>query len=294
VHDCAPADYYVTEFVNVDGLTSVGRQRLLPKLSTKQDKGTVIAQVWGKTPDNFEQIAREIAEDTIGGFYGVDLNFGCPDKAVVRNECCSALAQPKLRDKAVAIIEATQKGLAGRKPLSIKTRLGFDGTDYSWHELLLKQKPAMLTVHVRTTKQMSKVPAQWEAIRPIIDLRDMLSPETKIVLNGDIADRQQGERLATELGVDGIMIGRGVFHNPYCFVEGDALGQWQAMNKTDKIALFKKHLALFSDTYGEGERTFSPLKKFAKIYISGFDGASELREQVMRTSSIAEALAILP
>lgn len=99
VHDCSPADLYMTEFVNVDGLCSAGREKLLPKLSTKNDKGEVIAQIWGKIPENFERIAREISTGKIPGFSGIDINLGCPDKAVVKNECCSAMAQPHLREK---------------------------------------------------------------------------------------------------------------------------------------------------------------------------------------------------
>ncbi|MBP6962210.1 tRNA-dihydrouridine synthase family protein, partial [Candidatus Saccharibacteria bacterium] len=201
VADCAPADYTVTEFVNVDGLCSRGRSKVIRKLGVEVDTTPVIAQIWGKTPENFETIAREIADGTIPGFVGVDLNFGCPEKSVVKNECCSALQQPELREKALSIIKATQDGLAGRLPLSIKTRLGFDKIDYSWHEFLLSQKPAILTVHVRTTKQMSKVPARWEAIEPIVALRDKLSPDTKIVLNGDIMNKKQGIELAEKHGV---------------------------------------------------------------------------------------------
>lgn len=290
VHDCAPADYYVTEFVNVDGLCSDGRPRVLPKLSTVQDKGVVYAQIWGKNPENFKQIASEIADGTIPGFSGVDINFGCPDKSVVKNECCSAMQLPELREKAGEIIQATSDGLDGRLPLSLKTRLGFSETDYSWHEFLLGFKPVMLTVHVRTTKQMSKVPAQWEAILPIIELRNKISPETKIVLNGDIKDRVQGEELAEKYGVDGIMIGRGVFHNPYCFSKKSP---WVEMGEKNRVELFRKHLELFDKTYPNGERKFNPLKKFAKIYISDFSGASELRDKIMHANLVDEALKVI-
>lgn len=295
VYDCAPFDLSMTEFVNVDGLCSPGREKLLPRLSVTNDRGPVIAQIWGKKPDNFEQIAREIASGEIPGFVGIDLNFGCPEKSVVKNECCSALAQPQLRDQAGAIIEATMKGAQSsdqKLPVSIKTRLGFRETDYTWHEFLLGFKPSMLTVHVRTTKQMSKVPAQWEAIAPIVKLRDFISPDTKIVLNGDIADREHGEQLAREYGVDGVMIGRGVFKNPYCFAE-NAQETWDAMTRLDRIYLLKKHFDLFRDTYSEGERKFDPLKKFAKVYISDFDGASDLRARIMESTSIEEAMALL-
>jgi tRNA-dihydrouridine synthase len=296
VHDCAPADYYVTEFVNVDGLCSPGRLKLMPKLGTINDKGKVFAQIWGKIPENFEQIAREISEGTIPGFSGIDLNFGCPEKSVVKNECCSALAQPKFRSKAVKIIKATQKGAGSasrRMPISIKTRLGFGEVDYSWHKLLLEQKPSMLTVHVRTTKEMSKVPARWDAIDEVVRLRDEISPETKIVLNGDIENRKQGEELAKNHKVDGIMIGRGIFHDPYCFASVSRARPWKQVDKTEKVSLLIKHVDLFIKTWPNGERNYNTLKKFVKVYITGFDGASELRDRIMHTNSPEEALELL-
>jgi len=296
VHECAPADLHISEFVNVDGLCSPGREKLIPKLSTVNDKGPVIAQLWGKVPENFEKIAKEINNESIPGFSGIDLNFGCPDKSVLKNECCSALAQPELREKAVEIIKATQKGAESasrRMPVSIKTRLGFDKIDYSWHALLLEQKPSMLTVHVRTTRQMSKVPAQWDAIDEIVRLRDKISPKTKIVLNGDIMDRQQGLKLAKIHKVDGIMIGRGVFQNPYVFSKGSKVGPWKQKTKEQKVNLLIKHLDLFIKTWPNGERKYNPLKKFVKIYISDFDGASAFREKIMQTENPEEAKKLL-
>src|SRR5690606_38621400 len=126
----------------------------------------------------------------------------------------------------------------------------------------LQQKPSMLTVHVRTTKQMSKVAAKWDAIVPVIELRDRISPGTKIVLNGDILTRTQGEELVEEYGVDGIMIGRGVFTDPYAFAEKSP---WPNLDREKRIDLFRKHLELFQETYPNGERKTAPLKKFAKI-----------------------------
>ena len=290
VADCAPADYTVTEFVNVDALCSRGRDKVIRKLGVELDTTPVIAQIWGKTPENFETIAREIADGTIPGFVGVDLNFGCPEKNVVKNECCSGLQQPALRGKALAIIQATQRG-AGDFPLSFKTRLGFSEIDYTWHKFLLEQKPSMLTIHVRTTKQMSKVPAQWEAIEPIIALRDKISPDTKIVMNGDIMNKKQGIELASKHGVDGIMIGRGVFQDPYCFAL--KVEPWVSVSREDRIKLLVRHIELHDQIYPNAERPFSPLKKFAKVYISDFPGASELRDRIMHTNTVAEALQVL-
>ena len=137
---------------------------------------------------------------------------------------------------------------------------------------------------------MSKVPAQWEAIEPIIKLRDKISSETKIVLNGDINNRSHGEELAKKYGVDGIMIGRGVFHDPYCFAKKSP---WQDTTKSNRIELLKKHIELHQKTYKKSERPFSPLKKFAKVYISSFEGASELRDRIMHTDSAEDALEVL-
>jgi len=293
VSDCAAPDYFVTEFVNVDALCSKGRSKVIRKLGTELDTEPVIAQIWGKTPENFETIAKEISDGVIPGFSGIDLNFGCPAKSELKTQCCSALQQPELRDKALAIITATQKGAKEGKnklPVSFKTRLGFSEIDYSWHEFLLELKPSMLTVHVRTTRQMSKVPADWDAIDEIVRLRDNISPETKIVLNGDITNRIQGEELAKKHGVDGIMIGRGIFHDPYCFAPKSP---WDDMSSEDRVSLFKKHVELHRQVFPDNERPFNPLKKFAKVYISGFRGAAELRDKIMHTESVEEALEVL-
>jgi tRNA-dihydrouridine synthase len=293
VSDFAPPDYTMTEFVNVDGLKSKGRSKLIRKLGVEKDIVPVIAQIWGKTPEKFEAIAKEISDGDIPGFCGIDINFGCPAKSEVRAGCCSALQQIDLRPRAKAMIEATLKGAKEGKnnlPVSFKTRLGFDFIDYTWHEFLLGFKPWILTVHVRTTKQMSKVPAQWDAIEPIIKLRDKISPETKIVLNGDIMNHQHGVELAEKYGVDGLMIGRGIFHDPYCFSENSPFEQ---KTKSERIEMFKNHVMLHDEVFPAGERPFNPLKKFAKVYINSFPGAAELRDKIMHTESVDEALKVI-
>lgn len=280
-------DLYMTEFVNVDGLCSAGREKLMPRLKRATKEKNVIAQLWGKNPDNFRQIAAECVEI---GFAGVDINFGCPDKTVVRNNACSAFILPGNRPMAVEIIKAVQEGVNGKVPVSVKTRLGFNEVDLSWHELLLKQDIDMLTIHGRTKAQMSKVPADWEQIAEIRKLRDKVSPKTLIVGNGDVMNRRQGLELAEEHKLDGIMIGRGIFNDPYCFAENSP---WETLTRTERIALFRKHVELFASTWKQGERRFDTLKKFAKIYINDFNGASELRAKIMNTHSIEELLPFL-
>jgi tRNA-dihydrouridine synthase len=288
VHElCAPADLYVTEFVNVEGLQSPGRQALLPKLRLEQNGAKVIAQIWGKKPENYYQTAKELVAM---GFAGVDINMGCPEKSIVNNGCCSAFCLPENQSLACEVIAAVQSGVAGKVPVSVKTRLGFNQVDFYWHTLLLKQNLNMLTIHGRTRKQMSKVPAEWDKIGHIRTLRDSLSPTTLIVGNGDVRDRAHGLQLAEQHSLDGIMIGRGIFADPFVF---SVHSPWASYSKEQKVDLFKKHVEMFDATWKAGERKFDTLKKFAKAYVNGFDGASDMRVHIMACSSAPELLSLL-
>ena len=288
VASCAAPDLFFTEFVNVDGLQSRGRPKLLPKIAKAGEKHPVVAQIWGKIPENFEKTAGELVEM---GFAGVDINFGCPVKTVTKNSCCSAMIMSENREPAVEIIKAVQRGVDGRVPVSVKTRLGFKEIDLSWIELLLEQKLNMLSIHARTAKEMSKADPHWEVFEEIIAMRDRISPETLIVGNGDILTRADGLRLAKELKLDGIMIGRGIFHNPYLFA-GDK-SPWVGMSKKQKLELFMSHVELFAKTWSKGERRFETLKKFVKIYVNGFEDAGELRDSIMHCETIKELVGLL-
>ena len=281
----AAPDLFFTEFVNVDGLQSPGRTPLLRKLRFTTEEQPLIAQIWGKNPEHYYTTAKELVAM---GFAGIDINMGCPVKAVINNGCCSALINN--RDLAVQIIQATQEGAGGRVPVSVKTRIGFNAIDLTWHELLLKQNLAMLTVHGRTTKQQSEVPADWEVIGQVRELRDRLAPKTLVVGNGDVTSRAQGLRLAQQYDLDGIMIGRGVFHDPFIFAP---TSPWAEYTKQQRIDLFAAHITLFASTWGQSERRVVTLNKFCKVYINGFDGAKELRERLMAADGTAELLDIL-
>ena len=174
-------------------------------------------------------------------------------------------------------------------PVSVKTRVGFNEVDYTWHEFLLGHNLDMLTVHFRTRKQMSKVPAEWEHAAEITALRDKISPSTKVVGNGDVLTRKQGEELAKKYNLDGIMIGRGIFQDPFVFAKESP---WESKVPEERIELLRHHAGLFDKTWGN-ERRYDTLKKFAKIYISGFEGAKELREQIMATEDYSELIRIL-
>jgi tRNA-dihydrouridine synthase len=297
VAGCAPPDMYFTEFVNVDGLQSPGRRKLIKKLRFTPLEQPLIAQIWGKEPANFYKTAGQLADGTFArelglpkgvNFVGVDLNMGCPQKSEVKNGTCCALIND--RPLAETIINATRDGLGGRLPLSVKTRTGFNQADMSWFEFLLGQDLHTLTVHGRTKSQMSKVPADWDIIGQVRELRDRLAPRTLIIGNGDVLTRQQGLELARQYELDGIMIGRGIFHDPFVFAEHSP---WGSYAEEQRIELYKKHVRLFAKTWQDRERPIQTLNKFCKIYINNFDGAKELRERLMRAGSADELLEML-
>ncbi|HEU5121574.1 MAG TPA: tRNA-dihydrouridine synthase, partial [Candidatus Saccharimonadales bacterium] len=176
-------------------------------------------------------------------------------------------------------------------PVSVKTRLGYSSLDEhkDWLSHILRQDLANLTIHLRTKKEMSKVPAHYEFIPAIKALRDEIAPQTLLTINGDIENRQHGEELVGQYGIDGIMIGRGVFHNPFAF-ETTPIEH----SREELIALLHLHLDLFDKYSRELQpRRFEPLKRFFKIYIRDFPGASELRDKLMRAKSTEEVRNIL-
>lgn len=288
VADCAAPDLFFIEFANVDGLQSPGRPRIMKKLKHTTADQPLVAHIWGKNPENFYKTAQEIVNGDLGNFAGIDLNMGCPVKTVVGHGTCSALI--KNRPLAHDIIQAVQDGAGGKLPVSVKTRLGYGEVDLSWHEFLLDHNLAMLTIHGRTRAQMSKVPADWDLIGDIRKLRDKLAPDTLIVGNGDVMNRAHGLELAEKYKLDGIMIGRGIFQDPYAFAE---TSPWESIAKDERIELYRKHVELFRETWQEGERPIHTLNKFCKIYINGFDDAKEYREHLMAATSADDLLARL-
>jgi tRNA-dihydrouridine synthase len=253
----------------------------------------IVAQIWGKNPEKFSLTAAKLAKL---GFSGVDINMGCPDRSVMRNGGGAALIENP--DLAVEVIEATRNGWlesSGASAISVKTRLGLRSIDEwrPWLTTLLQQNLANLTVHLRTKREMSKVPAHYELIPDIVKLRDEIAPATKLTINGDIIDRAHGLRLAKEYhGVNGLMIGRGIFVNPFAFeVTTPPLGH----SREELLDLLDYHLTLFDIHHGKDglNSKYDPLKRFFKIYVRDFSGANELRVKLMDTKSTDEARAIL-
>jgi tRNA-dihydrouridine synthase len=284
VASAAQPDIFFTEFTNASSYCSPqGAHSTRGRLAFTEDEHPMVAQIWGNKPEQFSQMAKGLAEM---GYMGIDINMGCPDKAVVKGGSGSALIkQPEVAAELIAA--AKEGGL----PVSVKTRLGYSNTDEwkDWLTHLLKQDIVNLTVHLRTRKEMSKVDAHFEMIPEIKKLRDEVAPHTLLTVNGDIRDRQHGEELVEKYGIDGVMIGRGIFTNPYAFETTP-----QTHSREELLGLLRLQLDLH-DKYSKelGERKFEPLKRFFKIYVREFDGASELRDKLMHTKSTEEVRKIL-
>jgi tRNA-dihydrouridine synthase len=272
-----PAVFF-TEFTNVEGMFSKGEKHVVHRLQYTEIERPLVAQIWGSQPENFSKAASKLIAM---GFSGVDLNMGCPAQGPVGRGVCSGLMNN--RPQAKEIIEATKEGAAGIIPVSVKTRLGFRTIDFDWIQFILEQKPAVLTVHLRTVSERSKVPAHWDKLKTVVEMRDALSRETLIVGNGDIKSLNEARQKVAEAGADGAMIGRGIFENPFLFSDtmiGDK-------TPAEKMHLLLDHMHLWQETWGTTKH-FPTLRKFFKVYANGFPGAQDLRMQLMETQNPEE------
>ncbi|ART75098.1 tRNA dihydrouridine synthase [Sutcliffiella horikoshii] len=276
-------DVFFTEFTNSDSYCHPeGKDSVRGRLLFTEEEQPMVAHIWGDNPEYFRQMSIGMAEL---GFKGIDINMGCPVPNVATRGKGSGLIQRP--DVAAELIQAAK---AGGLPVSVKTRLGFTEVDEwkEWLKHILEQDIANLSIHLRTRKEMSEVDAHWELIPEIKELRDRIAPETLLTINGDIPNRQVGQELAEKYGIDGVMIGRGIFKNPFAFEK-------EAKEHTSKEYLDLLRLQLdLQDHYAEiVPRNMSKLHRFFKIYVKGFRGAGELRNQLMNTKSTDEVRALL-
>jgi len=285
----ARPDVFFTEFTNVEGIShflntsplsfpspnlgeGVGGE-VLNRLVYSESERPIVAQIWGKKPENFYEAAKLIRKLR---FDGIDINMGCPEKDVVKNGCCIALINN--RSLAAEIIAAVKEG-AGKLPVSVKTRIGLDKiVTEDWCGFLLEQKIDALTVHGRTAKEKSDVPAHWEEIAKVVKMKR----NTVIIGNGDIHSAQDAVLSAQKYGVDGVMIGRGIFENIAAFSP-----QPSTLNPQENINLLREHLRLWEKTWGK-TKNFAIMKKFVKVYIKGWEGAGKLRARLFETKSLKD------
>lgn len=272
-----------TEFVSVDGLCSPGRDALLRDFMYTEAERPIVAQIFGSKPENFFKVAGMIADL---GFNGIDINMGCPDRNVEKQGGGAAM----MKDPALAqaVIAATKEGGRGL-PVSVKTRVGFNKVELEdWLPKLLETGLAAVTIHARTRKEMSLVPARFEHVKRAVEIRNALAPETLIIGNGDVKDLADARQKAAETGADGVMLGRAIFGNPWLFTGIDP----HTTPLEERFRVMLEHTRLFEELLGDipgrAGKNFAVMKKHYKAYVNGFDGAKELRVKLMETESYRE------
>jgi len=302
-------DVIFCEFTSADGLVLAdekGQKKLRRKLLFSEIERPIVAQFFSSVPEHMEAAARIAAEM---GFDGVDINMGCPDRAVEKSGCGAAMIkQPAL---AREIIRAAQRGFSqcgtsdvrhpmSLIPVSVKTRLGYNKDDLEeWLPELLAEAPAAITIHARTRKEMSDVPARWERIKRAVEIRDAVqgvsvrgesSYKTLIIGNGDLKDCADARAKCEETGADGAMLGRAIYGNPWLFQKRGFVNPFPTPQ--ERIETLAEHIKLFDELLGDVSN-FATMKKHFKAYISGWDGAKELRTRLMGVKDALSAQSIL-
>ena len=300
---CGKPNVMWTEFVSADGLhalTAAGENEsasnpLLRDLQFTEEQRPIIAQIFSSKPKMIAYAAKLVAEL---GFDGVDINMGCPDRSVEKQGAGAMLTKdPKL---AVALIKVAQE--ASDLPVSVKTRVGYNKESLDeWLPTLLEAKPRAITLHLRTRKEMSAVSAKWELMKKAVAIRDKVAPEVLLIGNGDVKSLEEGKRLAAETGCDGIMIGRGMFGNPWLFEGLTRLNLKSESSRFNLVSpehgLDEKLAALVELAHNfekiSPPKSFALLKKHIKAFVSGFAGAADLRARLMQAESASDLEGIM-
>lgn len=277
-------DVYWTEFVSADGLYYTRELKKIPDvenplmrdLQYSPQEQPIVAQIFSAKPEMISYATKLVAEL---GFDGVDLNMGCPAGPVEKQGAGAVLI--KTPDLAIELIKAAQE--ASSLPVSVKTRIGYNKESLDeWLPALLSANSAAITLHLRTRKEMSLVPANWELMKKAVAIRDKVNPNVLLIGNGDIQDLDDAKARVAESGCDGAMIGRGMFGNPWVF----------AGRKVEDTPLAEKLAVLIELAHAfeklSPPKSFAILKKHIKAFVTGFDGAAEFRAELMEADSANE------
>ena len=282
-----------TEFVSVEGLCSPGREVLLKDFIFTETERPIVAQIFGSTPEKYYKVAGMIADL---GFDGIDINMGCPDRNVEKQGGgASMMKNPGLAKEVIAAAKEGGRGL----PVSVKTRIGYNHVELeTWLPTLLETKLAAVTIHARTRKEMSDVPARWEWVKRAVEIAK--GTGTLVIGNGDVKDLDDARTKAAQTGADGIMLGRAIFGNPLLFVENPrgTLGTRnmpttvQGVPLEERLGIMLEHTRLFMELLGD-VKNFAVMKKHYKAYVNGFDGAKELRIELMAAENVDQIEALV-
>lgn len=304
-------DVLWTEFVSADGFFLGGREHLEKDLRFSKGEHPIVAQFFSARPEMMEKAAYVAAEY---GFDGIDINMGCPDRSIEKQGAGAAMIKNPERAKEVVLAamrgaeryareHSTKRKILTPIPVTVKTRIGFTKNELdTWLPAILSTKPAVVTIHARTRKELSLVPARFEHVKEAVAIRDEvqkdLPPEERTLIfgNGDVISLEDGARKAAESGADGVMLGRAVFGNPWLFNAKNSLRLWAVpgnehlrtkKNIHTRLKVMVEHTKLFQKLLGK-EKSFYLMKKHYKAYVNGWEGAKELRTSLMEAETVKE------
>lgn len=319
-------DVMFTEFVAVDALVRF-IDKAIEGLKHSKNERPIVAQLFGIEPELFYFSAQMIAAL---GFDGVDINMGCPAKKIALRGAGAGLIQTP--DLAAQIIEATKRGiqdyakdglnktflgewpvhlsskqkkclfnfvekyeneskdtLRPEIPVSIKTRTGHDShITEEWIKHIASQNVAAISIHGRTLKQAYAGQASWEEIAKAAKVIRSISPETVVIGNGDIQDRDHALEMAERYGVDGVLIGRAAVGNPWVFI---ARANRSKISWEEKKKIILEHARLFEEN--KSPQAFKAFRKILLSYFKAFEGAKDMRKELVQTTSAKEVEKIL-
>jgi len=279
--DIGKPDVFFTEFMNVDGYCSEGKDKVNHRILFSNVERPLVIQLWGNKPQNFAKTVKDIRNLKPDG---IDINMGCSVRNILDTGGGSSLITiPTLAAEIISAVKQEARDI----PVSVKTRIGFEKVNTEgWIGFLLHQNLNMITVHGRIAKEGYNIPSRWEEIQKVVQMRNEISPQTLIIGNGDITNIKQGEEYTKRYGTDGYMVGRGILSNPWLFSGRDNI------SKEERLTTLLKHARLFNEIWGPS-KNFNVMKKYIKAYINGFDGANELRQKLMTVSNLEELETII-
>jgi nifR3 family TIM-barrel protein len=282
------ADIMYTEFISSEGLIR-DAVKSVKKLDFEEFERPVGIQIFGHNIDSMvkaAQYAEEAKPDII------DINFGCSVKKVVAKGAGAGILNdiPKMVKMTKAIVKAV------KTPVTVKTRLGYDDQHKEIVEIAERLQDVgiqALTIHGRTRTTKYSQPADWTLIGEVKNNPRMHIP---IFGNGDITDALTAKKLLNTYGVDGLMIGRATYGNPWIFKEiKHYLKTGEILKKPDiheRLRVIKIQLQRSVDWKGE-RRGIIEMRKHWGNYFKGYPNFKPFKLKLMAVETLAEIMEIL-
>lgn len=295
-----------TEFVPVEALKA-GAKGVLRDFLIHDIKVPTIAQLYGVDLEGF-RIATLIVCEL--GFEGIDINMGCPAKSVATRGAGAGLIRNPTQARAIiqTVRQATydwangayqsanisdairlevrqmKKEISAHKDntpsLSVKTRLGYKQVEVeTWLSELAQEPLAAITVHGRTYVQGYGGKASWDDIAQAAQIIRKQNAGILVLGNGDIVSKQQAVEYCATYVLDGALVGRGAWGNPWVFTD-------HAPSQQERLRVALEHTKVFAKLLPQTH--FAQIRKHLGWYCHGFRNANVIHEQLIHANSVSE------